>query len=170
MDQSLFLYTIDDLEQAAAMSCGAVKVCRHAPDLWSLELRGTTSNNRVYYRAISSGFLRRVQVRLPREPEIITISDDDDEVGSVSSEQFTIISTNSCPSNSAAEDAETSNIELPLKSCALECKICFDPKLEIAFYKCGHLCCRSCAYNSKIKKKCPFCCKRFKKRIKIYIP
>ena len=91
---------------------------------------------------------------------MLTLSHEDDE--SIPSLKTLMASgkENRIPTNVEEENLVSSN--------KLDCGICLTNKIDIMFYKCGHLyCCENCAV--KLNGTCPICRIKYDELVKIYL-
>ena len=66
------------------------------------------------------------------------------------------------------ESQSSPDADLPHSYDKLNCGICLTNKIDVAFYKCGHMyCCENCA--DKLNGTCPICRIRYDELVKIYL-
>ena len=65
-------------------------------------------------------------------------------------------------------ESQTTSIQQHLSSNKFDCGICLSNKIDVMFYKCGHIyCCENCAF--KLNGTCPICRQKYDEIVKIYL-
>ena len=66
------------------------------------------------------------------------------------------------------QESQTTCIQQHLPNNKLDCGICLSNKIDVMFYKCGHIyCCENCAF--KLNGTCPICRQKYDEIVKIYL-
>lgn len=66
------------------------------------------------------------------------------------------------------EELKRLDLEEEKKEINLECKICFDKKINVAIVPCGHVVCRACSLKIT-NNECPYCLKNITKKIGLFL-